>query len=30
MDDAGVAGMNQVELPKNTNRVQTDMPLSEV
>jgi len=25
-----VAGMNQVELPKNTNRVQTDMPLSEV
>jgi len=28
--DAGVSGMNDVVLPKNTNRVQTDMPLSEV
>ncbi|MBC8203393.1 MAG: (2Fe-2S)-binding protein [Planctomycetes bacterium] len=30
MADAGVAGMREVELPKNTNRVETDMPLSEV
>ena len=30
MADAGVAGMHEVELPKNTNRVETDMPLSEV
>ena len=30
MADAGIAGMLEVELPKNTNRVDTDMPLSEV
>ena len=30
MADAGVAGMLDVELPQNTNRVDTDMPLSEV
>jgi len=30
MADAGVAGMLEVELPQNTNRVETDMPLSEV
>jgi NADH dehydrogenase/NADH:ubiquinone oxidoreductase subunit G len=30
MAEAGVAGMHEVELPKNTNRVETDMPLSEV
>jgi NADH-quinone oxidoreductase subunit G len=30
MADAGVSGMSEVELPKNTNRVQTDMPLSEI
>ncbi len=30
MADAGVAGMLEVELPQNTNRVDTDMPLSEV
>lgn len=30
MADAGIAGMLEVELPKNTNRVVTDMPLSEV
>jgi NADH-quinone oxidoreductase subunit G len=30
MADAGIAGMLDVELPKNTNRVDTDMPLSEV
>lgn len=30
MADAGVAGMLDVELPKNTNRVETDMPMSEV
>jgi NADH-quinone oxidoreductase subunit G len=30
MADAGIAGMLEVELPKNTNRVTTDMPLSEV
>ena len=30
MADAGIAGMLDVELPQNTNRVDTDMPLSEV
>jgi NADH-quinone oxidoreductase subunit G len=30
MADAGVAGMLDVELPKITNRVETDMPMSEV
>jgi len=30
MADEGVAGMLEVELPQNTNRVDTDMPLSEV
>lgn len=30
MADAGIAGMLEVELPQNTNRVETDMPLSEV
>jgi NADH-quinone oxidoreductase subunit G len=30
MADAGIAGILDVELPKNTNRVETDMPLSEV
>ena len=30
MADAGVAGMLDVEPPQNTNRVDTDMPLSEV
>ena len=30
MADAGIAGVLEVELPKNTNRVDTDMPLSEV
>ena len=30
MADSGVAGMLDVELPKNTNRAETDMPLSEV
>jgi NADH-quinone oxidoreductase subunit G len=30
MADAGIAGMLEVELPKNTNRVVTDMPMSEV
>ena len=30
MADAGIAGMLDVELPKNTNAVDTDMPLSEV
>ncbi len=30
MADAGIAGMLEVELPQNTNRVDTDMPLSEV
>ena len=30
MADAGVVGISDVALPKSTNRVQTDMPLSEV
>ena len=30
MADAGIAGMLEIELPQNTNRVETDMPLSEV
>ena len=30
MDDAGVVGMREVELPKSTNLVESDMPLSEV
>ncbi|MFT4593427.1 MAG: NADH-quinone oxidoreductase subunit G [Phycisphaerales bacterium] len=30
MADAGISGMLEVELPKNTNRVDTDMPLSEI
>ena len=30
MADAGIAGMLDVEPPQNTNRVDTDMPLSEV
>lgn len=30
MADAGIAGMLDVELPQNTNRIDTDMPLSEV
>ncbi|MBT4529644.1 MAG: molybdopterin-dependent oxidoreductase, partial [Phycisphaerae bacterium] len=30
MADTGIAGMLEVELPQNTNRVDTDMPLSEV
>ena len=30
MADTGIAGMLEVELPKNTNSVDTDMPLSEV
>jgi NADH-quinone oxidoreductase subunit G len=30
MADAGISGMLEVELPMNTNRVDTDMPLSEI
>jgi len=30
MADTGVVGISDVALPKSTNRVQTDMPLSEV
>lgn len=30
MDDAGITGMRELELPKNTNHVESDMPLSEV
>ncbi len=30
MADVGIAGMHEVELPQNTNRIETDMPLSEV
>jgi len=30
MADAGIAGMLEVEIPQNTNRVETDMPLSEL
>ena len=30
MADAGVAGMLEVELPKSTKSVTTDMPLTEV
>ena len=30
MADAGILGMLEVELPMNTNRVDTDMPLSEL
>jgi hypothetical protein len=30
MADAGIKGMLEVELPQNTNRLETDMPLMEV